>query len=301
MSRVLLTGGAGFMGSQMARSLSETGRDVVVFDKLTYAGDRANLEGVKHDFVEACVCDVSAVRAAMDGVDVVIHMAAESHVENSLHEPDQFLRTNVVGSRVMLSEACAAGVEQFVHVSTDEVFGQALPGECFGPNAPMKPGNAYAASKVGAEALVHAWRHTHDYPVTMVRCTNNFGPRQHIEKAIPCWIVAGLGGGPIPVHGEGVAVRDWLYVEDFARGVIAALDEWQDGATWHFAGRNHRQNKQMAGDICQLLSASGLQFGPERTGQDYRYALDDEYTREALGWRPQVSRQGSKPSPTIGR
>ncbi|MAY79236.1 MAG: dTDP-glucose 4,6-dehydratase [Deltaproteobacteria bacterium] len=277
------------MGSQMARSLSETGRDVVVFDKLTYAGDRANLEGVKHDFVEACVCDGSAVRAAMDGVDVVIHMAAESHVENSLHEPDQFLQTNVVGARVMLSEACAAGVEQFVHVSTDEVFGQALPDEYFGPNAPMKPGNAYAASKVGAEALVHAWRHTYDYPVTMVRCTNNFGPRQHPEKAIPCWILAGLGGGPIPVHGEGVAVRDWLYVEDFARGVIAALDGWQDGATWHFAGRNHRQNKQMADNICQLLGASGLQFGPERTGQDYRYALDDEYTRSALGWRPQVS------------
>lgn len=277
------------MGSQMARSLSETGRDVVVFDKLTYAGHLAHLKGVKHDFIEACICDDSAVRAAMDGVDVVVHMAAESHVANSLHEPDSFLQTNVMGTRVVLSEACVAGVSQFIHVSTDEVFGECPPGVAFGPNDPMKPGNAYAASKVGAEALIHAWRHTHSYPSTIVRCTNNFGPRQHPEKAIPWWILAALRGGPIPVHGQGIAVRDWLYVEDFARGVLAAIDGWQDNATWHFAGRNHLQNKDMAGNICKMLGASGLEFGPERLGQDYRYALDDEHTRTSLNWKPQVS------------
>jgi dTDP-glucose 4,6-dehydratase len=277
------------MGSQMARSLVETGRDVVVFDKLTYAGHRAHLDGVNHHFIEGDVCDEAAVRAAMQGVDVVIHMAAESHVANSLHQPDCFLQTNVFGTRVMLSAACDAGIDRFVHVSTDEVFGQATVGAAFGPQDPMRPGNAYAASKVGAEALVHAWRHTHGYPAAIVRCTNNFGPRQHPEKAVPCWTLAALKGGPIPVHGEGLAVRDWLFVEDFALGVIAALDGWRDGATLHFAGHQPLENRRMAGLICEMLGASGINFGPERQGQDYRYALDDEQTRAALDWAPRVS------------
>jgi dTDP-glucose 4,6-dehydratase len=289
MSRVLVTGGAGFMGSQLVRSLAETGRDVVVFDKLTYAGNRAFLEGVPHTFVRGDVCDEEAVRQVMKDVDAVVHMAAESHVARSLTGPDAFLQTNVFGTRVMLDAACRAGVDRFIHISTDEVFGQAPHGVAFGPESPMRPGNAYAASKVGAEGLVHAWRHTHGYPAAIVRCTNNYGPRQHPEKAIPCWILSALGGGSLPVHGEGTAIRDWLFVEDFARGIVAGLNRWQDQATWHFAGQQHRENRRTAGQIASILGAPGLAFGPDRQGQDSRYALNDMGTRAALDWAPQVS------------
>lgn len=277
------------MGSQLVRSLVATGREVVVYDKLTYAGNRAFLEGVKHRFIEGDVCDAESVRRALDGVDAVVHMAAESHVARSLTGPDTFLHTNILGTRVMLDEACKAGIDRFIHMSTDEVFGQAPHGVAFGPDAPMRPGNAYSASKVGAEALVHAWRHTHGYPAAIVRCTNNYGPRQHPEKAIPCWILAALRGGPLPVHGEGTAIRDWLFVEDFARGIVAGLSRWQDQATWHFAGQQHMENRRTAGRINSILRAGGLSFGPDRQGQDSRYALNDMSTRAALDWAPRVS------------
>ncbi len=277
------------MGSQLVRSLAETGRDVVVFDKLTYAGNQAFLQGVPHTFVRGDVCDEEAVRQVMTGVDAVVHMAAESHVARSLTGPDAFLQTNVFGTRVMLDAACRAGVDRFIHISTDEVFGQAPHGVAFGPESPMRPGNAYAASKVGAEGLVHAWRHTHGYPAAIVRCTNNYGPRQHPEKAIPCWILSALRGNALPVHGEGTAIRDWLFVEDFARGIVAGLNRWQDQATWHFAGQQHRENRRTAGQIASILGAPGLAFGPDRQGQDSRYALNDMGTRAALDWAPQVS------------
>ncbi len=289
MSRVLVTGGAGFMGSQLVRTLGASGHDVVVYDKLTYAGNRAFLDGVAHTFIEGDVCDAASVAAALDGVDAIVHMAAESHVARSLTGPDVFLHTNILGTRVMLDQACRADIDRFIHISTDEVFGQAPHGVAFGPDSPMRPGNAYAASKVGAEGLVHAWRHTHGYPAAIVRCTNNYGPRQHPEKAIPCWVLAALSGGPLPVHGEGTAIRDWLFVEDFARGIVAGLHRWQDQATWHFAGQQHTENRRMAGRINTILGASGLQFGPDRQGQDSRYALNDMSTRAALDWAPQVS------------
>jgi len=277
------------MGSQIVRSLAAEGRDVVVLDKLTYAGRRAFLDGVSHELIVADVCDAAAVRSALSGVDAVIHMAAESHVARSLHTPDVFLQTNVVGTRVMLSEAAAAGIERFIHISTDEVFGSAPEGVAYTPDATMAPGNAYAASKVAGEALVHAWRHTHGFPAAIVRCTNNYGPRQHPEKAIPCWTLAGLTGQPLPVHGEGLAIRDWLHVEDFARGVLKGLAHFRGDACWHLAGQSHRPNREMADHIATILGAPGLEFGPERQGQDARYSLDDSATRRELDWAPQVS------------
>ncbi len=289
MSRVLVTGGAGFMGSQLVRSLGAAGFEVVVLDKLTYAGNRAFLDGVDHQFIVGDVCDAQDVQGALDGVDAVIHMAAESHVARSLMDPDVFLKTNVLGTRVMLTEACQAGIERFIHISTDEVFGAAPADVAFGPLSPVAPGNAYAASKVAGEALVHAWRHTHDFGAAIVRCTNNYGPRQHPEKAIPCWTLAGLAGETLPVHGEGLAIRDWLHVEDFAAGVVKGLQAFRGDATWHFAGQSHVRNRDMAGRIAEQLGAPGLSFGPERQGQDSRYALDDAATREELGWAPQVS------------
>lgn len=277
------------MGSQLARSLSEAGWEVRVLDSLTYAGRREHLEGVDCELIVGDVCDAELVARAVRGCGAVVHAAAESHVSRSLDDADVFIRTNVVGTRVVLDAACREGVERFVHLSTDEVFGAAPAGTSFGPDAPLQPGNPYAASKVGAEGLVHAWRHSYGYPAAIVRCTNNYGPRQHPEKAIPCWSLAGLQGGPIPIHGEGLAVRDWLHVEDFARGIVAGLERFRPGATWHFAGRQHHENRDIALRIGALLGVGQLAYGPERQGQDSRYDLDDTETRAELGWAPEIS------------
>ena len=194
----------------------------------------------------------------------------------------------------MLDAACRAGVPRFLHLSTDEVFGSAPPGVAFGPDAPLRPGNAYAASKVGAEAMIHAWRHTHRYPATLLRCTNNYGPRQHPEKAVPWWATAALSGEKVPVQGDGSAVRDWLFVEDFARGVLAVLQHpaaADGGGCWHFAGQQPRQNRAVAATLLSLCGRDPGDIEPiaERQGQEARYALDDSETRTRLGWAPQVS------------
>jgi len=287
--RVLVTGGAGFMGSQLVRELVEAGHDVVVLDKFTYAGHRAHLVGVPHHLVLGDVCHADVVATALVDCDAVMHLAAESHVERALTDGQRFLKTNVLGTHTVLSAAAQLGVERFVHMSTDEVFGAAVAGVFHGVEAPMRPGNAYAASKVGAEALVYAWRHTHGYPASIVRCTNNYGPRQHPEKAVPCWTLAALGGGPIPVHGPGRAVRDWLYVADWARGMRAILERGDRGKTWHLAGQSPLRNEEMALRCGARCGVDALAHGPERQGQDLRYALDDEDTRRELGWAPQVS------------
>jgi len=289
MGRVLITGGAGFIGSAVVRAFLDNDWSVVVLDKLTYAGRRAFVADTAAQLIVGDVCDRSAVDAALVGVDSVVHLAAESHVARSLTDPDVFLRTNVLGTRVVLDAACRAGIERVVHMSTDEVFGSAPSGVTFGVDAPLRPGNAYAASKAAAEALVHAWRHTHGLPTSIVRCTNNYGPRQHPEKAIPCWTLAALAGGPIPIHGAGTACRDWLFVEDLARGLVAVLDRWQPAATWHFAGRCERPNRAVAAQVGALLGVDEIHPGPDRQGQDARYALDDAQTRAALDWAPQVS------------
>lgn len=289
MRRALVSGGAGFMGSNLVRALLEEGLDVVVLDCLSYAGRREHLDGLPITLIEGDVCDPGQVRAAMDGCDLVIHAAAESHVERSLTDAGAFVRTNVEGTRVMLDAACQLGVPRFLHISTDEVFGAAPPGRRFRWDDPTCPGNPYAASKLGAEAFVHAWRHTRGYGAAMVRCTNNYGPRQHPEKAVPCWTLAAQAGGPVPVQGEGRAVRDWLFVDDFCRGVIAALRRWRAGATWHLAGQQPLENREMAMAVSALNGGGPLIHWPERQGQDMRYALDDAETRAELSWAPRIS------------
>jgi dTDP-glucose 4,6-dehydratase len=294
VSRVLVTGGAGFIGSAVVRCLVEAGWSVVVLDRLTYAGRREHLAGVDCELQVGDVCDPAAAGRAAQGVDAVLHLAAESHVTRSLAGPEDFLHTNVTGTRVMLEAALGLGVPRFLHMSTDEVFGAAPDGVRFGPDDAHRPGNPYAASKVGAEALVHAWRHSFGYPAAIVRCTNNYGPRQHPEKAVPSWSLAALDGGPVPVHGMGAAVRDWLHVEDLARGLLLALERWRPGATWHFAGQQPLMNREMAGRVLREVgrqagrAPAAMEFGEERQGQDHRYALDDAATRAELGWAPQV-------------
>ena len=288
MRRVLVTGGAGFIGSQIVRTLLEDGLEVSVLDKLTYAGRREHLAGLPVRLRVGDVTDPAAVAEAVEGMDAVVHAAAESHVARSLERPEVFVVNNVEGARVMLDLANRAGVRRFLYLSTDEVFGSAPPGVRFGPHDVHRPGNAYAASKSGAEAFVHAWRHTWRYPAMIVRCTNNYGPRQHPEKAVPWWILAGLGGGPIPVQGEGRAVRDWLHVRDLAEGIRLALRRWSPGATWHFSGASPLSAREMASRVSALSGGAPLSRLPERQGQDACYALDDAETRVALGWAPRI-------------
>ncbi len=292
MSRVLLTGGAGFIGSEVARQLVAAGHRVVVLDKLTYAGRRAHLDGVDVELVVGDVCDSALVRELCEGQDAVIHAAAESHVTRSLDDARVFIQTNVEGTRVVLEAAAVAGVPHAVHVSTDEVFGS-----CPGDHAPFEPldrlapGNPYAATKAAAEAFVHATRHTFGYAATIVRSTNNYGPRQHEEKAIPSWIGAALGAGPLQIHGDGSPIRDWVHVADFAAGLVSVLDRGEPGGIYHFSGGSPFQNREVAERILDLCGRprEALQPGPDRPGQDMRYALDDSATRARLGWRPKVA------------
>jgi dTDP-glucose 4,6-dehydratase len=287
--RILLTGGAGFIGSALARALVADGWTVTVLDLLTYAGRRSHLDDVDAALVVGDVCDEALVRRLTVGQDAVVHAAAESHVARSLVNPAPFLRTNIEGARVVFEAAAAERVPHAVHLSTDEVFGEAPPVGRFGPDAPLRPGNLYAATKAAAEALVHAIRHTRGYPVSVVRCTNNYGPRQHGEKAVPTWIRLGLAGEPLTLHGDGLARRDWLHVDDFAAGIVALLRQGRPGEVHHFAGGNERENAQLAVQVANLCGGGALAYLPERPGQDRRYALNDDSTRAALGWAPTIS------------
>ena len=285
--RVLVTGGAGFIGSAVSHALVAAGHRVVVLDKLTYAGCRAHLDGVDAELVVGDVCDAALVRELVQNQDVVVHAAAESHVTRSLDDAAPFLKTNIEGTRCMLEAAATARVPHFIHISTDEVFGSAPPGVSFRTNDPLRPGNLYAASKAAAEAMVHAVAHTRGYGATIVRCTNNYGPRQHQEKAIPTWIGAALSGSPLPIHGDGRAIRDWLYVDDFADGLLALLDH-PPGGVHHFTGGSPLTNAQVARRIAAMLGGVLLHV-KERLGQDTRYDLDDTRTRRDLAWEPRVS------------
>ncbi len=285
--RVLVTGGAGFIGSALSRALVAVGHKVVVLDKLTYAGCREHLDGVDVELVVGDVCDAGLAQDLLREQDVVVHAAAESHVTRSLDDVAPFLKTNIDGTRCMLEAAATARVPHFIHISTDEVFGSAPQGVSFRPNDPLRPGNLYAASKASAEAMVHAVAHTRGYAATIVRCTNNYGPRQHEEKAIPTWIASALTGRPLPIHGDGRAIRDWLYVDDFARGLVSLL-EHPPGGVHHFTGGSPLSNAQVARRVASRLGGVLLHV-TERLGQDARYDLDDTRTRRDLAWEPRVS------------
>lgn len=284
--RLLLTGGAGFMGSTVARTFVEAGWEVVVYDLLTYAGSRAHLDGVDCSLIVGDVCDGELLWPLVRQADLVVHMAAESHVERSLRDPGPFVHTNVDGTRQVLEACVGAGGRPLIHVSTDEVFGSAAPGQLFREDDPLRPGNPYAATKAAAELLLSSWEHSFGFPTKLVRCTNNYGLRQNPEKAVPGWIERGLRGEALPLHGRGEAVRDWLHVEDFARGLLAVAAYTGPRRVFHLAGRTPRTNREIASMIARLCGDAPLIEVADRPGQDARYALDDEGTRRDLGWAP---------------
>jgi dTDP-glucose 4,6-dehydratase len=296
MTKLFVTGGAGFIGSAFMRLTLDTksGFEITNFDALTYAGNPDNLYGLdpgRHRFVRGDIADRQAVLAAVDqGVDAIINFAAESHVDRSILSADEFLRTNVVGTQVLLDAARERGVRRFVQISTDEVMGSLPEHEAafFTENSPFAPNSPYAASKAAAEHLVRAAHHTFGLDVVITRCGNNYGPRQFPEKFLPLMLANALADEPIPVYGDGQNVRDWIYVDDHCRAILRALEKAPAGAVYNIGARNERRNLDVARSVLDALGKphSLLRFVKDRPGHDRRYALDPTRVETDLGWRP---------------
>jgi dTDP-glucose 4,6-dehydratase len=291
-----VTGGAGFIGSAFVRLVLEDlpSCEVVNFDALTYAGNPENLEGVdetKHRLVRGDICDPAAVMAALPvQTDAIINFAAESHVDRSIHSAHEFINTNVFGTQVLLDAARAKGVTRFVQVSTDEVMGSLPEDEnaFFTESSPFAPNSPYAASKAAAEHLVRAAAHTFGLDTVITRCGNNYGPRQFPEKFLPLMLANAMGDEPIPVYGDGLNVRDWIYVEDHCRAILLALTNGRTGATYNIGARNERRNIDVVHSVLDSLGKprSLISYVTDRPGHDRRYAIDPTVIETELGWRP---------------
>jgi dTDP-glucose 4,6-dehydratase len=295
--KILVTGGAGFIGSTFIRHLLAEYADVQVvnLDLLTYAGRRENLEDVadhaNYRFVHGDVADQGLVdNLCRDGLDAVVHFAAESHVDRSLDSAAPFIHTNVVGTHCLVEAARRAGVRRFVQISSDEVYGPVPEGRKAGPDAPLDPSNPYAASKAAGDLLVTAAWRTHGFPAIITRCTNNYGPRQHPEKFIPVLTLAALEGRGLPVYGDGLQVRDWIHVEDHCRALAFILMNGNPGRIYTIAGGNSVRNIDMARRILDLAGSPGAEIRhvADRPGHDRRYDLDDGITRREMSWQPRI-------------
>lgn len=295
--KVFVTGGAGFIGSNFIRHLLQTSKNhsVVNYDQLTYAGNLANLKSVSDDpryrFVKGDICDASAAEAAMRGSDCVVHFAAESHVDRSIYEPAPAVQTNVTGTFVLLQVARKLGVSRFVHISTDEVYGD-MPANAFADeNSALQPSSPYSASKASSDLLVRSYVRTFGFPALITRSSNNYGPYQFPEKFLPLLIANALHDQPLPIYGDGRQQRDWLHVEDNCRGILAVLEKGKTGETYNIGGRDVVENLIMARRILNLTGKpeSLLSYVKDRPGHDRRYALDCSKIERELGWRPQIS------------
>ena len=293
--KVLVTGGAGFIGSNLIRYLLRERSDIEItnLDKLTYAGNLENLAAVeespRYRFVQGDVADRAVVDELLSpDFDAVIHVAAETHVDRSLEDAAPFLRTNVMGTHVLLEQARRQNISRFVHISTDEVYGSAPEGVCFAEDAPLRPTSPYAASKAAADLLVWSYVRTYCFPAIILRCTNNYGPYQFPEKLIPLMIANALEGLPLPVYGDGLQARDWIYVEDHCRAIFLALIRGRAGEVYNIAGGSSRTNLEVIRTLLKLLGKpeSLISFVEDRPGHDRRYALDSAKARAELGWSP---------------
>jgi dTDP-glucose 4,6-dehydratase len=294
--KLLVTGGAGFIGSNFIRHVLslDKGHRVVNYDKLTYAGNLANLEDVAanphYAFFKGDICDAASVETAMRGADTVVHFAAESHVDRSIYEPAPVIETNVTGTFVMLQVARAQGVQRFVHVSTDEVYGDLAPGAFADETSPPRPSSPYSASKAGADLLVLSFVRTFGFPALITRSSNNYGPYQFPEKFLPLMITNALQDKPLPIYGDGRQQRDWLHVEDNCRGILAVLEKGQAGEIYNLGGLDIEENLSMARRLLRLMNKpeSLLSFVQDRPGHDRRYALQCSKMQQ-LGWKPVVT------------
>jgi dTDP-glucose 4,6-dehydratase len=297
MPTYVVTGGAGFIGSNFVRLVLERRPNVriVDIDLLTYAGNLENLEGLpadRHTFIRADITDPDAMRAAIpEGADVVINFAAETHVDRSILGPLAFVRTNVLGTQVLLDVAREKHVGRFLQVSTDEVYGALEPDDPpFAEDWPLIPSSPYSASKAGSDLLVLAAHHTYGQQVVITRCSNNYGPYQFPEKLIPLVISNALEGKPIPVYGDGRQVRDWIYADDHALAVLAVAERGRTGEVYNVGSRSEQYNIDLIREILRQLGRdeSLIQYVKDRPGHDRRYAMDPAKIETELDWRPEV-------------
>ena len=312
---ILVTGGAGFIGSNFVHTwLAQHDEVLVNLDKLTYAGNLRNLHALagdrRHHFVQGDIGDTTLVSQllATHQPRAVLHFAAESHVDRSIHGPMDFIQTNVVGTFQLLESVRAywAGLDdqsrqafRFLHVSTDEVYGSLAPeAPAFSETHPYEPNSPYSASKAASDHLVRAWHHTYGLPVLTTNCSNNYGPYHFPEKLIPLVIHNALAGKPLPIYGDGMQVRDWLYVEDHCKAIMRVLDAGRLGETYNVGGWNEKPNIEVVRTLCALLDelqpradgqsyASQMTFVKDRPGHDRRYAIDARKLERELGWRPE--------------
>jgi len=295
--KIFVTGGAGFIGSNFIRHLLAlgTGYSVVNFDKLTYAGNLANLDSIANNpgyrFVKGDICDPAAVDAAMTGCDTVVHFAAESHVDRSIYEPAPVIETNVTGTFILLQVARKCGIKKFVHVSTDEVYGDMAPGAFADENSQLQPSSPYSASKAGSDLLVRSYVRTFDFPAVITRSSNNYGPYQFPEKFLPLMITNALDDKPLPIYGDGKQQRDWLHVEDNCRGILAALERGRIGEVYNIGGLDIEENLSLARRLLRLIGKpeSLLSYVKDRPGHNRRYALRCKKMETELGWKPAIS------------
>ncbi|MTE21834.1 dTDP-glucose 4,6-dehydratase [Streptomyces sp. TRM43335] len=293
-TRILVTGGAGFIGSTYVRGLLAPNRadvTVTVLDKLTYAGTLRNLAAVRDDprltFVHGDICDAAVVDGLLAGHDQVVHFAAESHVDRSIAGGTDFVRTNALGTQVLLDAAVRHGVGPFVHVSTDEVYGSIAEGS-WDEEQPLAPNSPYSASKASADLLARAYHRTYGLDVRVTRCSNNYGPHQHPEKLIPRFVTRLLDGLDVPLYGDGRNVRDWLHVEDHCRAVELVRTRGRPGRTYNIGGGTELTNRELTGLLLEACGAGWerVRRVADRKGHDLRYSVDWTRAREELGYRP---------------
>jgi dTDP-glucose 4,6-dehydratase len=317
---LLITGGAGFIGSNFIRHIQEQAPQVniVNLDLLTYAGSHENLHDLlhpeKHILVEADICDQALIEKLLHehNIDTIVHFAAESHVDRSLKGPSAFVQTNIVGTFSLLEAARKVWLQEkklnesqvrFHHISTDEVYGSLEPGDpAFEETTPYAPNSPYAASKASSDHLVRSYAHSFGLPITISNCSNNYGPYQFPEKLIPLMILNALTGKPLPIYGDGMQIRDWLYVEDHCEAIWAILNKGKIGESYNIGGGNQPANIEIVTTICKILDIEvpSTQFRPhdqlieyvtDRPGHDRRYAMNIEKIKQELGWKPKVDLQ----------
>ncbi|CAM2939573.1 dTDP-glucose 4,6-dehydratase [Paenibacillus sediminis] len=295
---LLVTGGAGFIGSNFVMYMlrEHPNYEIVNIDALTYAGNLENLKSVEqnpnYSFIKADIRDAKAIdEVFQQGIDVVVNFAAESHVDRSILEPDVFVKTNVFGTQVLLDAAKKYGVTKFVQVSTDEVYGSLGETGLFSETTPLAPNSPYSASKAGGDLLVRAYHETFGITVNITRCSNNYGPYQFPEKLIPLMISRALNDQPLPVYGDGLNIRDWLYVEDHCSAIDLVIHEGQDGEVYNIGGNNERTNVHIVKTILEQLGKpeSLITYVQDRPGHDRRYGIDPTKITTELGWKPKHS------------